>query len=114
MSQLSSVTYAKTRRGTHLKERIDNECNVVLPSGILQPNWVDERRKETGGMHDTRHICNSAGSHLVGKKLGRIGPERSPSKVISAVAKEDGDDNTNRVVPCAVFGIYCINCISTL
>jgi hypothetical protein len=109
ISQLGSTTSTKARRQTYLEKRVDNKCNVILPSSILQTNWVYERRKEPCGVHNTRHVGNSTGSHLVGKKLGRISPERSPSKVISAIAKEDGDDDTNRVIPCAVFGIYCVD-----
>lgn len=114
ISQLGSTTPTKARQQTYLEKRVNNKCNVILPSSILQTNWVYERRKEPCGVHNTRHVGNSTGSHLVGKKLSRISPEGSPPKVIRAVAKEDGDNNTNRVVPCAVFGVYCVNWISIL
>jgi len=97
---------------SYLEECINDIGNIVLPSSVLESDWIYEGRKEASGMHDTGLVGNATGSSLIREEFRRVCPERGPTDIVCAVREEDGNENANSKVLSTMGGIHFVAGVS--
>lgn len=90
----------------YLEKGVNNVGNIVLPPDVLEPDWVDVRRKESRRVHHAGHVRDAAGSDFIREKFCGICPERCPAEIVGAIGEKDGDEDADGVVVGLIRGIH--------